>query len=93
MQHRFYGLRCIEYMLAIATFKQNTLPQMLEDFDTVKQRGKFSPQDLGDLCNKYRCPVITTSRLLEENNRLPTGTWERLQDRGCTAKSIGVEWS
>ena len=80
-------------MLAVATFRQNTLPQMLEDFDKIKESGRFSPQDLGDLCNKYRVPVVTASMLLEENNRLPTGTWERLQDRGCTAKSIGVEWT
>jgi hypothetical protein len=94
MQHRFYNLRGVEYMLAIATFKQNTLPQMLEEFDMSKQTSsKFTPQNLGDLCNKYRIPVTTASQLLEECGRLPTGTWERLQERGCTARSIGVVWS
>jgi hypothetical protein len=93
MQHRFYNLRGIEYMLAIATFRQNTLPELLKEFDSTKaETGKFTPQNLGDICNKYRVPVVTAVKLLEESERLPSGTWERLQDRGCTARSIGVVW-
>jgi hypothetical protein len=58
----------------------------------IETNGKFSPKNLGELAIKYQLPVTAMSEILEERGCLPTGTWERLKDRGCTARSIGVVW-
>lgn len=50
------------------------------------------------IANEFRLPLTVLDDYLPELTRFngefryPSGTWERLQMRGVTAKMIGVEW-
>jgi hypothetical protein len=95
-QHRLYGLRGQAY---VAKYKQI----LSEDGEAIKAafsailvtKGKFTPNDLGSLCNQFGLPLTLMDDCLPELSefRYATGTWDRLKDRGVKAHDIGVEWS
>lgn len=93
--HRLYGLRGRAYT---SKYKQLLLllrSEIKEDFERIVAEGKFTPKDLGQLCLKYRIPVKIMDEWLPDitERKYPSGTWDRLQDRGCKVKDIGVVWN
>ncbi|ACK73703.1 hypothetical protein PCC7424_5627 (plasmid) [Gloeothece citriformis PCC 7424] len=95
MQHLLYGLRGQAYIKKYRELFSSLREEIkLEFLQIVKQKQKFTRQDLGYLCIKFKIPVKVMDEWLPDiSDRLyPTGTWERLQSRGCKAKDIGVEW-
>lgn len=94
MQHRLYGLRGKAYIDRCKEIFKSDQYEIARAFSyIVADNGKFTPPDLGKLCNQFCLPVTVMDRFLSELHLLPTGTWQRLRDRGCKAKDIGVEWS
>lgn len=93
--HRLYGLRGKAY---VKTMKRI----MVEDGDKITARfnelarsyGKFTPRHLGLLATEFRLPLTVLDNYLPTltEGRYPSGTWERLKDRGVSAIDIGVNW-
>jgi hypothetical protein len=93
MQHRLFGLRGSAYTREFKRLFRELRSPITQDFEQiVKSNGRFTPKDLGDLCIKYLLPVTVMDDFLSGYHLLPSGTWDRLRDRGCRAKDIGVEW-
>ena len=95
VQHRFYGLRGQSYVKAYKEFLAQHGEGIAFCFNAiVEAKGKFTPQDLGFLCNEFLVPVKLMDDCLPSLSCLqyPTGTWERLQARGMKARDIGVVW-
>lgn len=94
MQHRLYGLRGKAWTAEYKRLYEELCGQMLVKFHELylASGNKFTPSDLGKMAIEFRLPVKTTAEFLEGYQLLPTGTWERLQSRGCKAKDIGVKW-
>lgn len=94
VQHRFHGLRGQAYVREYKRLLEELRSPIKKEFDSiVKAQGKFTPIDLGVIANKFQLPVTVTDEFLADIvSRYPSGTWQRLQDRGCRAKNIGVEW-
>ena len=94
MQHRLYGLRGKVYVKKYKTIFQEEGSAIAQRFKEMQQKeGKFTPPMLGEICNEFRLPVKVMDEFLADLDvGYPAGTWQRLKDRGCTAKMIGVEW-
>ncbi len=93
MQHRLYGLRGKAYVNKMKEIYETDREAIRIEFNKiVNSNGKFTPKDLGDMCNKFRLPVTVMDDYLDSLELLPCGTWDRLKDRGCRAKDIGVMW-
>lgn len=55
----------------------------------IKSRtGKLTARDIGRMAQQFNLPIKTTFEFLEHREVLPTGTWQRLCDRGLTAKQV-----
>lgn len=96
MQHRLYGLRGQTYVRKYKEIYQQEKDAIIKAFDElVSTEGKFSAKMLGKLCNQFKLPVTVMDEFLSEatNFRYPSGTWDRLRDKGVKAKDIGVAWS
>jgi hypothetical protein len=94
MKHRLSGLRGYPYIEKLRSIARSEGLNIQVSFDKIiKEKDKFNLKDLSVLAIEYRLPVTAMSEILEELRLLPTGTWERAKARGCTAKSIGVEWN
>lgn len=94
MQHRLYGLRWQEYVRELKRLCVELRSPIEEEFRAVVERqGKFTPNDYGAMAMKFRLPLTVLSQYLADYNLMPSGSWERLQWRGCKAKDIGVEWN
>ncbi len=96
MQHRLYGLRGKAYVAEYKRIFYQDREAILDAFNFLveKNGGRFTPKCLGELCNQFRLPLTVMDGFLPEitNYRYSTGTWQRLKDRGCRAKDIGVVW-
>ena len=95
MRHRLYGLRGRAYVSEYKRILAEDKDSILARFNDIKTtQGKFTPLDLGRLCVEFELPVTVLDAYLSDltNGEYPTGTWERLRDRGCKAKDIGVTW-
>ncbi len=95
MQHRFYGLRGKAFVSAYKEFLAKEGEAIAAEFNHIKDRdGKFTAMNLGELCNKFRCPVTLMDDCLPELSGLeyPTGFWDRMKRRGAKARDIGVRW-
>lgn len=102
MQHRLHGLRGRAYVLEMKRIMAELSPLIRQDFFLiVKEKGKFTPNDLGAMAMKWRLPLTVLDDYLpdltvlpgEKHPLYPSGTWERLRDRGMKARDIGVEWN
>lgn len=94
MQHRLYGLRGKDYINKRNEIFESDGVEIARAFsEIVSKSGKFTPPGLGKLCNQFLLPVTIMDKFLSDLGLLPSGTWQRLQDRGCKAKDIGVEWN
>jgi hypothetical protein len=94
-QHRLYGLRGKAYVTRYKQIFESDRVAILAAFnDLVGRDGKFTPMHLGQLCNQFQVPVKVMDDFLPEitNRKYSAGTWQRLKDRGCKAKDIGVTW-
>jgi hypothetical protein len=96
MQHRLSGLRGKAF---VAKYKQILAEEgeaiSSAYFAEVEASGdKFTPMSLGRLANKLRLPLSILDDCLPELTGYcySSGTWDRLKDRGCKAKDIGVVW-
>lgn len=102
MLHRLYGLRGKDYVNKYKQLYQELKEKITADFiSIVNETGKFTPKDLGYLCNKYLIPVKVMDDwlpdyTLEVMNKTgifyPSGSWERCQNSGMKARDIGVVW-
>ncbi len=95
MQHRLYGLRGKAYVAKHKQILAEEGDQIVQAFNNiVEQKGKFTKEDLGTLCNQFRMPVTLMDDCLPELTGFyyPSGTWDRLRDRGVKASDIGVKW-
>ena len=55
------------------------------------QQGKFTPTNLFTLAHYYGVSVQALVYRLEEMELLPSGTWERLRDRGLKVRKVQQE--
>jgi hypothetical protein len=62
--------------------------QIIDDANIIKATGKLTVLDIGRLAVKYDLNLKATAEWLEENRALPTGTYQRLLDRGLKAREI-----
>jgi hypothetical protein len=95
-QHRLVGLRGKPYIIRSKQIMAKEGENIAATFAAViQEKGKFTPLDLGALAVEFRLPITLLDDYLPTltKGRYATGTWERLRDRGCTAKMIGVIWS
>jgi hypothetical protein len=66
---------------------------IINDFsEIVANNKKFTPIDIGFLCNKHLIPVKVMCDWLYELELMRYG-WETLKYRGLKAKNIGVFWN
>jgi Zn-dependent peptidase ImmA (M78 family)/DNA-binding XRE family transcriptional regulator len=61
--------------------------------DMYRTHGKFTPTNLFTLAYYYGVSIQALIYRLEEMKLLPSGTWERLRDRGLKVKKIQQELS
>lgn len=94
MRHRLFGLRGSAYVGEYKRLYRELEPALRGAFEARKNAGggRFTPRDLGAVAVEFRLPLTALSEFLEGYGLLPAGTWERLRDRGCKAKDVGVEW-
>lgn len=95
IQHRLAGLRGKPYIVRSKEIMAAEGESIAAAFAAViQEKGKFTPLDLGALAVQFQLPVTLLDDYLPTltKGRYATGTWERLRDRGCTAKMIGVVW-
>lgn len=94
-QHRLYGLRGKTYVTKYRQILAEEGEAIAAAFEAAVSKGKFTLNDLGELCNRFQMPVKLMDDCLPSltNERYPTGTWERSQQKGVKAKDIGVVWS
>jgi hypothetical protein len=95
MQHRLAGLKGKPYILRSKELIAEDGDKIAAAFSlVVSTTGRFTPCDLGALAVEFRLPIALLDDYLPSltGGRYPTGTWERLRDRGCTARAIGVVW-
>ena len=96
MKHRLHGLRGQNYV-------SETKRIIAKDGDAIRRRfaeilvlnrGKFTPNNLGELAVEFRLPLAVLDDYLPTLTEFvyPSGTWQRLKDRGCKARDIGVVW-
>ncbi len=65
---------------------------LLKQFnDLHRSHGKFTPTNLFTLAHYYGVSVEALIYRLEEMTLLPSGTWERLRDRGLKVRKIQQE--
>ena len=94
-QHRFYGLRGKAYGLLKEKILKEESQELLRFFDDrISASNKFTPKDLGECAMHFCIPLTVLDDLLNKatNGRYPAGTWDRLKDKGCKARDIGVIW-
>jgi hypothetical protein len=93
-QHRFYGLRGEAYGLLKVKILEEESEAIAAYFNEIKNRtGKFTPKDFGAIAMHFRIPLTVMDDLLNKIVGFPVGTWDRLKDKGCKAKDIGVVWN
>ncbi|NEP55997.1 MAG: hypothetical protein F6K31_03100 [Symploca sp. SIO2G7] len=95
MKHRLWGLRGNAYVAKYKQIYKQEKTAILSAFNKiVEKEGRFTPKHLGYLCNKFRLPCTVMDEFLPDitDYRYPTGTWERLKNRGFKARDIGVSW-
>ena len=93
MQHRLYGLRGKAYVREYKNLFEKLQEPLKQEFQAiVNNNGKFTPNHLGAIAVKFRLPVKVIDEFLAEICNYPSGTWERLQMKGCQTKDIGVKW-
>lgn len=95
MQHRLYGLRGTAYVAEYKRILEADSAAIRTVFDEIVQReGKFTMMALGGLAMQFRLPLTWMDDCLPTitDQQYPSGTWERLRDRGAKAKDIGVVW-
>lgn len=91
MNHRLYGLRGKAYTKRYKEIFESDRTNILAAFDSICQAsGKFTPRNLGELCLQFNLPVKVMDEFLPDitNHRYSSGTWERLQEKGCKVKDI-----
>ena len=96
MRHRLYGLRGKCYVSRMKEIINKDGESIATRFaQIVESNGKFTPLDLGSIANEFQLPITVIDDYLPDltGGAYPSGTWERLQKRGYTAKKIGVAWS
>lgn len=54
----------------------------------IKETGKLTPTDVGVLALRFNLQLKHTFEFLEEQNVLPSGTYDRLKDRGLKASEV-----
>lgn len=59
--------------------------------DMYRTHGKFTPTNLFTLAHYYGVSIEALVYRLEEMQLLPSGTWDRLQDRGLKVKKVQQE--
>lgn len=92
-QHRLHGLRGQSYVKVLKEIVASEADEIRKAYQTiVEDQGKFTCLSLGYLCNKFRLPVTVMDDILPDFTDYPAGTWERLKDKGCKARDIGVMW-
>lgn len=64
---------------------------LLKRFNDMSRHGKFTPTHLFTLAHYYGVSVEALIYRLEEMELLPTGTWERLRDRGLKVRKVQKE--
>lgn len=95
MQHKLYGLRGQNYVKEYKQlFNELQIPLAKRFKELVEAEGNFTPLMLGQLANEFQLPLTALDDYLASIPEInyPCGTWERLKDRGCKAKDIGVKW-
>ena len=95
MQHRLFGLRGKAYVAEYKRIFETDKDFILAAFtEIVEREGKFTMASLGLLAMRFRMPLTWMDDCLPTitNFQYPSGTWDRLKDRGVKAKDIGVVW-
>jgi Zn-dependent peptidase ImmA (M78 family)/DNA-binding XRE family transcriptional regulator len=65
---------------------------LLKQFnDMYRSHGKFTPTNLFTLAHYYEVSVEALVNRLEEMGLLPSGTWDRLRDRGLKVRKVQAE--
>ncbi len=59
--------------------------------DMTRTHGKFTPTNLFSLAHYYGVSIQALVYRLEEMKLLPSGTWDRLRDRGLKVKKVQKE--
>ena len=92
-QHRLYGLRGQAYVKRLKEIYEADKEAIKDEFERIVDHlERLTPLSLGYLCNKFNLPVTVMDDYLSSLELIPSGTWERLKDRGCKARDIGVMW-
>lgn len=95
MKHRLYGLRGHSFKVAYKRILAEEGEAIRSKFfEIVERDGKFSPRALGEIAVEFRLPLTILDDCLPDltDGAYPSGTWERLKDRGVKARDIGVVW-
>jgi hypothetical protein len=95
MQHRLLGLRGNAYVSRMKEIMKADGALIVKRFEQIiAEDGRFTPKHLGILASEFRLPLTVLDDYLPDltGGRYPSGTWERLRQRGYTAKAIGVQW-
>ncbi|MEE4378691.1 MAG: ImmA/IrrE family metallo-endopeptidase, partial [Candidatus Competibacteraceae bacterium] len=64
---------------------------LLKHFAAYREKGKFTPADLCTMAHYYGVSVEAMVLRLEELELLPTGTWDKLRDRGFKIREAREE--
>ncbi|NJN46333.1 MAG: ImmA/IrrE family metallo-endopeptidase, partial [Candidatus Competibacteraceae bacterium] len=64
---------------------------LLKHFVAYREKGKFTPADLCTIAHYYGVSVEAMVLRLEELELLPTGTWDKLRDRGFKIREARSE--
>ena len=94
-QHRFYGLRGEAYGLEKVRIYEQEKEAIAKYFWEVRNKsGKFTARDLGAIAVKFQLPLTIMNDFLSKatDGKFPAGTWDRLKDRKCKARDLGVVW-
>jgi len=94
MKHRLHGLRGSSYTNEYKRLYKELEPELRLAFQSrvAMSDGKFTPRDFGAIAVEFRLPLTVLDDFLSGYRLIPSGTWDRLKDRGCKAKDLGVEW-
>lgn len=102
-QHRLYGLRGKAFGKRVKELFNELGPDIKAAYQQiVKETGKFTAKDLGELCMQFRIPVTVMDDWLPEltNFEYATGTWDIIRNsklegtnRLVKARDLGVIWS
>lgn len=80
------NLRGVNYKKAMQEWTPLLIAKALEAYD--RDGGKLTPLAIGRIAIELDFPIKTTFNFLEYAELLPSGTWDRLVDRGWTATKL-----